>query len=89
MSSPLIRTMLSMGNVVQIIISDIGHALYIKFILFSNWSKLEFDVQIWAFSKFLLRRLLIAEIAVCFAHFSLFEISTPVMSTMRTIANIV
>ena len=29
------------------------------------------------------------EIAVCFAHFGLFEISTPVMSKMLTIANIV
>ena len=29
------------------------------------------------------------EIAVCFAHFGLFEISTPVMSNMLTIANIV
>ena len=29
------------------------------------------------------------EIAVCFAHFGWFEISTPVMSNMLTIANIV
>ena len=29
------------------------------------------------------------EIAVCFAHFGLFEISTPVMSNMLTMANIV
>ena len=28
------------------------------------------------------------EIAVCFAHFGLFEISTPVMSNMLTMANI-
>ena len=30
----------------------------------------------------------VCEIAVCFAHFGLFEISTPVMSNMLTMANI-
>ena len=37
----------------------------------------------WNFSK------LLFENAVCFAHFGLYQISTPVMRTMVTMANIV
>ena len=36
-----------------------------------------------------LKRLKLFEIAVCFAHFDLFEYSTPVMRIMLTMANVV
>ena len=65
--TPLILTMLAMVNVVQIIISNIAHFVYMRFTVF------------WRF----------LEIAVCFAHFGLFEISTPVISNMLTMVNIV
>ena len=65
--TPLILTMLATVNVVQIIISNIAHFVYMRFTVFSRF----------------------LEIAVCFAHFCLFEISTPVMSNMLTMANIV
>ena len=48
-STPLIRTLPTMVNVVQIIISDIGHTVYITFTLFSNFSKLQFVLHIFAF----------------------------------------
>ena len=51
----LILTMLSMVNVVQIIISDIAHSVYLRFIVFWNFSKLLFVLHILAYSKFLLR----------------------------------
>ena len=57
----------AMVNVVQIIISNIAHSVYMRFTLFLKF----------------------CEIAVCFAQFGLFEISTPVMSNMLTMANIV
>ena len=56
-----------MAIIVYIIISDIAHTVYIRFTLFSNFSKLQF----------------------CSAHFDFFEISTPVMRIMLTMANIV
>ena len=55
-STPLIRTMLTMVNVVQFIICDIGHTVYLTLTLFSNLSKLQFVLHILAFLKFLLRR---------------------------------
>ena len=51
----LILTMLAMVNVVQIIISDIAHSVYLRFTLFWNFSKLLFVLHILAYSKFLLR----------------------------------
>ena len=36
------RMMLTMANIVYIIISDIAHTVYIRFTLFSNFSKLQF-----------------------------------------------
>ena len=66
-STPLIRTLLTMVNVVQIIISDIGHTVHITFTLFSNFSKLQFFLHIFAF----------------------YEISTPVMRIILTMAKIV
>ena len=51
----LILTMLAMGNVVQIIISNIAHSEYMRFTVFSKFSKLLFVLHISAYSKFLLR----------------------------------
>ena len=51
----LILTMLAMVNVVQIIISDIAHSVYLRFTVFWNFSKLLFVLHILAYSKFLLR----------------------------------
>ena len=51
----LIFTMLAMVNVVQIIISDIAHSVYLRFTVFWNFSKLLFLLHILAYSKFLLR----------------------------------
>ena len=51
----LILTMLAMVNVVQIIIWDIAHSVYLRFTVFWNFSKLLFVLHILAYSKFLLR----------------------------------
>ena len=54
-STLVMRMMLTMANIVYIIISDIAHTVYIRFTLFSNFSKLQFVLHILTFSKFLLR----------------------------------
>ena len=51
----LILTMIAMVNVVQIIIWDIAHSVYLRFTVFWNFSKLLFVLHILAYSKFLLR----------------------------------
>ena len=51
----VILNMLAMVNVVQIIISDIAHSVYLRFTVFWNFSKLLFVLHILAYSKFLLR----------------------------------
>ena len=51
----LILTMLAMVNVVQSIISDISHSVYLRFTFFWNFSKLLFVLHVLAYSKFLLR----------------------------------
>ena len=51
----LILTMLAMVNVVQIIISNIAHSVYLRFTVFWNFSKLLFVLHILAYSKFQLR----------------------------------
>ena len=53
--SALILTMLAMVKVVQIIISDIAHSVYLRLTVFWNFSKLLFVLHILAYSKFLLR----------------------------------
>ena len=50
-----IWTPLAMVNVVQIIISNIAHSVYMRFTVFSKISKLLFVLHILAYSKFLLR----------------------------------
>ena len=50
-----IWTPLAMVNVVQIIISNIAHSVYMRFTVFSKFSKLLFVLHIIADSKFLLR----------------------------------
>ena len=50
-----IWTPLAMVNVVQIIISDIAHSVYLRLTVFRNFSKLLFVLHILAYSKFLLR----------------------------------
>ena len=54
-STPMMRTMVTMVNVVQIIISDIDHTVFITFKVFWNFSKLQCFLHILAFTKFLLR----------------------------------
>ena len=54
-STPMMRTIVIIVNVVQIIISDVEHTLYITFIAFWKLSKLQFVLHILAFTKFLLR----------------------------------
>ena len=51
----LILTILAMVNVVQFIISNIAHSLYMRFTVFSKFSKLLCVSNILAYSKFLLR----------------------------------
>ena len=53
-STPMMRTMATMIYIVQIIISDVEHTLYITFTAFWNFSKLQFVLHILAFTKFLL-----------------------------------
>ena len=54
-STPVMRTMLTTVNVVQIIISDIAHTVFITFKVFWNISKLQLVLHILAFTKSLLR----------------------------------
>ena len=54
-STPVIRTMLTMVNVVQIIISDIAHTVNITFTVFWNFRRILFVLHHLAFKKFLLR----------------------------------
>ena len=54
-STPVMRTMLTMVNVVQIITSHIAHTVYIRLIAFWKLSKSLFVLRIFAFTKFLLR----------------------------------
>ena len=51
----LILPIPAMVNLVQIIISNIAHSVYMRFTVFSKFSKLLFVLHILAFSKFLLR----------------------------------
>ena len=51
----LILTILAMVNVVQLLISNITHSVYMRFTVFSKFSKLLFALHILAYSKFLLR----------------------------------
>ena len=117
-STPVMRTMLTMQNVVYIIILNIPPTVYSRYTAFWNFSKLLFVLHILAFTKFQLRwcapfqllwtlfkssflrlRSLWKSDLKCFqtfrncgffsAHFDLYEISTPVMRTMLTMANVV
>ena len=54
-TTPVMRIMLAMANIVQIIISDVAHTVYIRFTVFSNFSKLPSILHILTFSKLLLR----------------------------------
>ena len=54
-TTPMMRLMLAMANILQIIISDMAHTVYIRFRVFSNFSNLQFVLHILTFSK-LLRR---------------------------------
>ena len=55
LSTPVRRIMLTMANIVQIIISNIAHSVYMRFTVFSKFSKLLFVLHILAYSKFLFR----------------------------------
>ena len=54
-STPVMRTMLTMPNVVYIIISNIPPTVYIRYTTFWNSSELFFVLHILAFTKFQLR----------------------------------
>ena len=107
-TTPVMRIMLTMANIVQICISDMAHTVHIRFTVFSNFSNLQFVLHILTFSKLLPQWCLnhhfrqgthsvnkissvfkLFECAVCFARFDFFEIPTPVMRIMSTMANIV
>ena len=47
--------MLAMVNVVQIIISNIAHSVYVRFTLFLKFAQFQFVLHILAYSKFPLR----------------------------------
>ena len=95
-------TMVTTVNVVQMMISDMAHTVYITFKAFWNCSKLLFVFHNLAFTKFLesfrhcahfvyhiCSVLKLFKMAVCFAQFGFYEISTPVMRTMLTMMNVV
>ena len=68
----LILTILAMVNVVQFIISNIAQSVYMRFTVFSKFSKLLFVLHILLFSKFELRWL----------WETLFKSSFPTLSTL-------
>ena len=116
-STLVMRIMLTMENIVYIIISDIAHTVYIRFIVISKFLKLHFVLHMLLLRNFysgdahhanhgkyslyhyyrhcahsvykIYTVFKLFEIAVCSAHFDFFEISTPVMRIMLTMANIV
>ena len=51
-STVVMRIMLTMANIVLIIISNIEHTVYIRFTVFSNFSKLQFVLHIWLLRNF-------------------------------------
>ena len=51
-STPMMRIMLTMANIVLIIISDMAHKVYIRFTVFSNFLKLQFVFHISTFRNF-------------------------------------
>ena len=51
-TTPVMRIMLTMANIVYIIISDIAHTVYIRFTVFSNFSNLQFVLHNWLFRNF-------------------------------------
>ena len=55
LSTAVRRIMLNMANIVQIIISTIARSVYLRFKVFSKFSKLLFVLHILAYSKFLFR----------------------------------
>ena len=51
LSTVVMRIMLTMANIVLIIISNIAHTVYIRFIAFWNFSKLQFVFTFWLLRK--------------------------------------
>ena len=113
----MMHTMLTTVNIVQIIISDIAHTVYIRLRAFLNFSKLLFVLNHLALRNFnsghahhtnycercsnhhfrhcahfvyhIYSVLELFKIAVGFAHFGFYEVSTPIMGTMVTMVNVV
>ena len=114
----LILAILAMVNIVQFIIWNIAHTVYMRFTGF--FQSFRHSCLFWAFGHIrnfysgeahpdnYSKRCLshhfqhcaqcvyetysvfkVIQIAICFAHFSFYEISTPVMRHMLTMANIV
>ena len=51
-STVVMRIMLTLANIVLIIISNIAHTVFIRLKAFWNFSKLQFVLHIFAFTKF-------------------------------------
>ena len=51
-STPVMSPMETMVNIVQVIISDIGHTVYRRFTVFSNFSKWQFFFTSWPLRNF-------------------------------------
>ena len=66
------------------------HVVLHNFLMISNYGKHSLNHRHAAHSVYEIYSVFkLFEIAVCFAHFDFFEISTPVMLIMLTMANIV
>ena len=76
-STPVMRTMLTMPNKVYIIIFNIPQTVYIRYTTFWNVSKLLFVLHILAFTKFQLRWC-----APCLLWQTMFRSSFPILRTM-------
>ena len=51
-TTPVMRILLAMANIVYIVISDIAHTMYIGFTVFWNFSKLLFVLHSWLFRNY-------------------------------------
>ena len=70
------RILITRANIVQIIISNIAHTVYIRVSAFWNFSKLQFSLHILAFTKFQLRWW-----APWYPWWTLFKSSFPTLGT--------
>ena len=99
-STLVMRIMLTMPNIVLIITCNNAHTVYIRFIAFSNFSKLQFVLHILAFTKFLLRwwgpmanvvhivQVIISDIGhTVYIRFTVFSIFSKLLFVLRILAD--